>query len=400
MKPRAYPPYEDDAGLKFPGLAIGLAGVALAALAVFFIRSGGRLAALVTSLLLAACATPVPAVPPLGQTSFDAYRFETSAWLQQHRQFQTDNRADELSWNSPGEWRPQGVAEKGVLLLHGLGDSPWSFVDIAKQLAEQGFLVRTVLLPGHGTRPADMMGVSVDDWHRVVDEQMAILAKDVPQVMVGGFSTGANLALEYALDHDAVSGLLLFSPAFKSRAAGIDWVLPWLAPVKPWLRQPVDGQAQQTPLRYTNVPTNGFAQYYRSSASVRAKLEKRASTNRRCWWWRSTTRWSTCLMRSRFSRRVSPIPRAGWSGTAPCPKGGQPHRGCWCAAMRFRPNASASSRTWVCCFRRAMRCMAARAASPCAGTARTKPTTRSAWPAPRSGMRNGATRSPPRSTRA
>ena len=276
MKPREYPPYEDAAGLKFPGLAIGLAGIGLAALAVFFIRSGGRLAALVTSLLLAACASPVPAVPPLGQTSFDAYRFETSAWLQQHRQFQTDNRADELSWNSPGEWRPQGVAEKGVLLLHGLGDSPWSFADIAKQLAEQGFLVRTVLLPGHGTRPADMLGVSVDDWHRVVDEQMAILAKDVPQVMVGGFSTGANLALEYALDHDAVSGLLLFSPAFKSRAAGIDWVLPWLAPVKPWLRQPSDGQAQQTPVRYTNVPTNGFAQYYRSSASVRAKLAKKS----------------------------------------------------------------------------------------------------------------------------
>ena len=83
MKPREYPPYEDVAGLKFPGLAIGLAGIGLAALSVCFIRSGGRLADLVTSLLLAACASPVPAVPPLGQTSFDAYRFETSAWLQQ-----------------------------------------------------------------------------------------------------------------------------------------------------------------------------------------------------------------------------------------------------------------------------------------------------------------------------
>lgn len=235
----------------------------------------GLLAALAAAALAMACASPPGATSgaPTGQASFDAYVRETRAWIAGRRAFQTASPAEELDWNAPREWRPAGAATRGVLLVHGLGDSPWSFTDIGAMLAAQGYLVRTALLPGHATRPEDLVGVDLEDWRRVVREQAALLARDAPQVYLGGFSTGANLALEYALENDGVQGLLLFSPALKAGVAG-GWLLPWLARVKTWVRQPDDVQAQQSALRYLNVPTNAFAQYHRSSVAVREKIAR------------------------------------------------------------------------------------------------------------------------------
>ena len=236
-------------------------------------RQWPRALALLAAMACAGCAAPRGPMVPLGQGSFAQYRAETQDWMAQHRAFQSDERDSELARNAPMEWRPAQAARKGVVLFHGLGDSPWSFADIGQALAGQGFLVRTALLPGHGTRPADLIGVDLDDWRRLVAQQAALLAQEVPEVYLGGFSTGANLALEYALDHPEVAGLVLFSPAFKS-GVPLDWIVPWVARVRTWLRQPDSAQPQQTLLRYLNVPTNGFAQYYRSAAAVREKIAR------------------------------------------------------------------------------------------------------------------------------
>ena len=224
-------------------------------------------------ILIAGCATTAKSPSmPLGQPSFNEYACEARLWVEKNRVFQSENRAIEASWNSPREWRPPGRINKGVLLVHGLGDSPWSFVDIGKHLADRGYLVRTVLLPGHGTKPEDMIGADIADWRQLVNEQVALLRAEVGEVYLGGFSTGANLVLEYALDNDeAVNGLLLFSPAFKSSMA-MDWATPWLAKVRTWLIAPDAMSQQQTPVRYMNVPSNGFAQFYHTSTAVRKKL--------------------------------------------------------------------------------------------------------------------------------
>ncbi len=231
----------------------------------------GRLLGGLLALLLVSCASVSSSQAPLGQKSFAAYQAETRAWLAQHRQFQSGDTAAELGWNTPQEWRPAPASSKGILLIHGLGDSPWSFSDLGPLLAKQGFLVRTVLLPGHGTKPADLMDASIDDWRRVVREQAEILRRESGQVYLGGFSTGANLALEYAQDNPEIAGLLLFSPALKSDNPH-DWLTPLIAWARPWLREPDGSRPQQTPVRYLNTPTNGFAQFYRSSASVRMGL--------------------------------------------------------------------------------------------------------------------------------
>ncbi|MDH1262454.1 alpha/beta fold hydrolase [Pseudomonas sp. GD03944] len=208
---------------------------------------------------------------PLGQTSFAAYREQTRQWLQHAREFQSPDHAAELDWNAPQEWRPEQPPSRGILLVHGLGDSPWSFSDLGPSLARQGFLVRTLLLPGHGSKPADLLDTRIEQWRQLLREQAAVLAREVPNVYLGGFSTGANLVLDYAYEHPEVDGLLLFSPAFKSDTA-YDWLPSMIAWAKPWLRAPGPGRPSQTPVRYLNVPTNAFAQFYRSSVAVQARL--------------------------------------------------------------------------------------------------------------------------------
>ncbi|WP_323639233.1 alpha/beta hydrolase [Pectobacterium polonicum] len=213
-------------------------------------------------------------ITPLGQPSFERYQQETTRWVEQHRAFQTTDKQLELRWNTPSETRPAGQPRKAILLVHGLGDSPGSFIDITPKLVEQGFLVRTVLLPGHGTRPSDLLHVTVDDWRNVVAEQAEILSKDVDEVYLGGFSTGGNLVLEYAAQHPEIKGLVLFSPAIKSNEK-YDFMTPLLSVFTDWLMPPRPGYPEQLATRYMRVPTNGFAQYYYSSSGVRSQLAKK-----------------------------------------------------------------------------------------------------------------------------
>lgn len=231
-----------------------------------------RFALLLTLFTMTACAAPQA---PLGQQTFADYRQQTVEWLQQHRAFQTADHAAEIAWNAPHEWRPVGTPKSGILLVHGLGDSPWSFNDVGQRLAAEGFLVRTVLLAGHGTQPRDMLDVTLEQWQQVLREQTEVLSRDVPKVYLGGFSTGANLVLEYAYEHDEIAGLLLFSPAFRTSST-YAWATQYIGWLRPWLADPEDRRRpMQTPVRYMNVPTNGFAQFYRSSRLAQKRLDQR-----------------------------------------------------------------------------------------------------------------------------
>jgi alpha-beta hydrolase superfamily lysophospholipase len=214
---------------------------------------------------------------PLGQGSFEAYRRDVEEFLRDKRKFLNQDESQELAFNSPREWRPEGKAGKagkpgkGILLVHGLGDSPFSFSDVGPELARRGFLVRAILLPGCGSNPGDLIGVSVEDWRRVVSEQAGILAGEVGELYLGGFSNGANLALEYAMDHPEVKGLLLFSPAMVPDTS-LDFLAPLAAVFSDWILRPGPGQPDKFPHRYAVVPTNAFAQYYYASVSVRRRL--------------------------------------------------------------------------------------------------------------------------------
>jgi len=246
----------------------------------FWRGTRGAIAASSLGCLLAASGMAQSRTSQLETTGFAGYQEQSFALLRSRRIFQSDDRAAELVWNGPGEWRPVSrdahqPPEKGILLVHGLGDSPWSFHDLAPELAREGFLVRTVLLPGHGTKPDDLLDVTLEQWRRVVQEQVAAMQQDVSgPVFLGGFSTGANLALEVAYSHPEIAGLVLVSPGFRT-SVPLGWLAPLVARIRPWLVTPGDRAPAQNVVRYMTTPTNGFAQFYRSAQAAQRLLRER-----------------------------------------------------------------------------------------------------------------------------
>lgn len=225
-----------------------------------------------------------------GFNSFEAYQSATRSWLENNRIIIGQDKDAEIEMNMPFSIEPvsslvqKGKGQnnlsqergdegksKGIILVHGLGDSPWSFRDLAQEFANKGYLVRTLLLAGHGTRPADMLSVNDSEWVNLVREQISILKNDVDEVSLGGFSTGANLVTSYALNDPDIQSLFLFSPAFKSDSE-YDFLTPLAAALKDWIFTPSPSEIDNQ-VRYSTVPLNAFAQYYQTSASVQELLE-------------------------------------------------------------------------------------------------------------------------------
>lgn len=211
-------------------------------------------------------------VMPLGQTSFSQYVEETTRWIDTHRRYVTDNRQEELSHQVPFEIKPAHPNGKGVLMIHGFTDSPYNFVDIAKSLADEGYLVRAVVLPGHGTKPEDMQPVTIDDWDRLIDEQTRILRYDVSEVYLAGFSTGANLAVHEAYENKAVDGLILISPALSVRTSLVHFV-PFVSHFIDWLRTPEEAGGGNNAFRYRTAPMQALDTFKDSMDSAMGRLQ-------------------------------------------------------------------------------------------------------------------------------
>lgn len=128
--------------------------------------------------------------------------------------------------NCPYEFRPEGQPTLGVVLIHGLLDCPFSLREIGHHLADAGMLVRSVLLPGHGTRPDDLLKITYEEWIECVHDAIASLKEETPKIALVGYSTGAALSLyEAMLDKDIVS-LVLISPAIRVKAP-VNLIITW-----------------------------------------------------------------------------------------------------------------------------------------------------------------------------
>lgn len=210
-------------------------------------------------------------VMPLGQTSFSQYVSETTDWIRAHRRFVTQNHDLELSYQVPFEIKPIKPNGKGVLMIHGFTDSPHNFIDIARYLADRGFLVRAVVLPGHGTKPEDMLEVNFKDWDRLIDEQSRIMAKDVAEVYLAGFSTGANLAVHEAYENTKIDGLILISPALSVRTSLVHFV-PLASLFMDWMRTPEEASGGMTAFRYRTAPLQALQTFKDSMDSAMGRL--------------------------------------------------------------------------------------------------------------------------------
>lgn len=102
--------------------------------------------------------------------------------------------------------------EHGVLLIHGFTGSPAHMRLIGEDLAEEGFSVRGILLPGHGTKPGDMKNVGWQDWVHSVRMAAREMRKTYRHFSVAGLSMGGVLALLLAEEMDVDACITLAAP--------------------------------------------------------------------------------------------------------------------------------------------------------------------------------------------
>ncbi len=183
------------------------------------------------------------------------------------------NRTFELPAESP---------KGGVLLLHGMSDSPYSLLALGRALNEQGYWVIGLRLPGHGTAPSGLRGVRWEDMASATAIAYRHLAERVDggTLHIIGYSNGSALALNHTLDalnDEAVAvpdTLVLVSPAIGiSRAAAL------AGPKATLGRAPGFGRLAYTaiepefdPYKYNSFATNAGSQVHRLTRSVANRI--------------------------------------------------------------------------------------------------------------------------------
>jgi alpha-beta hydrolase superfamily lysophospholipase len=187
------------------------------------------------------------------------------------------NRSYELSAANP---------VGGVLLVHGMSDGPYALRALGQSLNQQGFYVVNMRMPGHGTAPSGLRFIDVKDMQAAVEIGMRHLQEQVgdrPMHLVG-YSTGAPLILNYALDayeDDSLAvpaGLILVSPAIRIHPlAGVASFKRSMSAVPGFSGMAyLQVEPEFDPYKYNSFATNAADVVHRLTRSVTRRVNARA----------------------------------------------------------------------------------------------------------------------------
>ena len=170
----------------------------------------------------------------------------------------------------------------GVLLLHGMSDSPYSLRALGEALNRAGYLVVGLRLPGHGTAPSGLTSATWQDMAAAVRLAMTHLADrlgDRPLHIIG-YSTGGPLALDFALeavekgDRPVPASLLLVSPAVRVHAVSALARFKNALSVLPGLDDLayLSVMVEFDPFNYNSFATNAGAQVFAITRDVNRRI--------------------------------------------------------------------------------------------------------------------------------
>ena len=202
------------------------------------------------------------------------------------------NRYDRGSLSDPGVWprnwnhsfiletdKPQA----GVLLLHGMSDSPYSLRSIGEALHQRGSYVIGLRIPGHGHAPSGLLDVEWEDMAWAVKLAITELQQQsgAAPLYIVGYSNGGALAVQYALDTLAdsslvpVDGLVLLSPEIGiARIAAMSKWLEWLGHFLGLEKLAWNGlQPEYDPWKYGSFALNGGKQAYRITQQIQRQID-------------------------------------------------------------------------------------------------------------------------------
>ena len=186
------------------------------------------------------------------------------------------------NWNRSFILKPD-QPRGGVLLLHGLSDSPYSLRALAEELYQQDYYVLGLRMPGHGTAPSGLVHASWQDMAAAVK-----LAADHVNRQIGaqqalyilGYSMGAAQAVNYSLDAlqdknlRRVDAMVLISPAIG--VSGVAALAVWQArlSILPGLHKLAWNsiRPEYDQYKYNSFAVNAGDQMYRLTKEIDNKL--------------------------------------------------------------------------------------------------------------------------------
>ncbi len=209
------------------------------------------------------------------------------------------NRYYQGSETDPDNWSPNwnhsfelttDAPLAGVLLLHGMSDSPYSLHNLGTRLHEEGAHVVGLRIPGHGTAPSGLVHVRWQDMAAAVKLAVQHLHEQVGDkpVYIVGYSNGGALALHYALSViedptlPSVKKLVLISPEIgvtKMAALAV-----WQERIGHILRLEKlkwnDVLPEYDPFKYNSFAINAGNQAYRLTIENRNRLDALAEAEK------------------------------------------------------------------------------------------------------------------------
>lgn len=188
------------------------------------------------------------------------------------------------NWNRTFELIPDDI-RGGVLMLHGLTDSPYSMHHLAKLFEGEGYYVLALRMPGHGTIPGALVKANWQDWMAATRLGARHVRNKIETGLpfyIVGYSNGGALAVKYSLesivdtDLPKPDRLFLFSPmmgvTFFARFSDWHRTLSWIPYFEKfrWL----DVFPEYDPFKYNSFPKAAGEQSFLLTRSIHKHIRK------------------------------------------------------------------------------------------------------------------------------
>ncbi|MCK5101067.1 MAG: alpha/beta fold hydrolase, partial [Desulfobacteraceae bacterium] len=144
-------------------------------------------------------------------------------YLKTYKQYYTKGESKDKKIGAPLFLKSENE-KAGILLIHGYMAAPEEMKGLAHYLHEQSFTVYVPRLKGHGTSPEDLSTTKYQEWIESVEEGYVILKHTCKKLIVGGFSTGAALALELCTRTNDISTAFAVAPPMKLKDLGSHFI--------------------------------------------------------------------------------------------------------------------------------------------------------------------------------
>jgi len=181
----------------------------------------------------------------------------------------TDRNADGICPKAVPRTLGPEDADTAILFIHGYLGAGSNFGNVPDRLADEGWRVRVMRVPGHGTSPIDLAQTTTEAMLDAIHTEIGALRAHHKTVVLAGESMGGALSTVTA-SREKVDGLVLLAPYFGVKHRWY-YILPpetWakvLSPVLPWVYKGSLGQ----PLNDKTLRNHAFSYAWVPASSVK-----------------------------------------------------------------------------------------------------------------------------------